>query len=467
MKYSIKITSLLIISLFVANLLADIKIGSITIPSTNMTQSEAHLSIPAIRNAVEEWYHLGTTPYFQELFKKVVAKERQFNDTHYAFYNAYINDWRVPQDLYSKLYAKFYPNVANLKDFRALRWMPSKHIHPQDFLQQELTQRGMVNDNEGGLSRIITSTNLALFGNVGFPGECTMEYFLHRKSHAKPSVDIFKGILGSFGASEAYIPTLMGLADKYFFVEPLRNGKEPETLSQIFIPKDMVDNVAYVAWVQGVPYEEKLVTWVTSLTQAKFGKTPLFSNEKLASQAGVQTLQTTLKDVQNLFKDKQTGHPLFKQILDGIEQGKYRISNILNEYKSEPFMVPGLNHIQARLLIDTECISNPAAVGVVHVYVYDRIPQELKDEYNAELDAIVEKIYQERIKSDIPLQPQAEEKKRAAEQELKAMCYARPSNAQTQLAISQQPAILMNQQTPVLASAQMPVDDSQYLNQGQ
>ena len=37
--------------LFISNIVADIKIGSITIPAKNMTQSEAQLSIPANRNA--------------------------------------------------------------------------------------------------------------------------------------------------------------------------------------------------------------------------------------------------------------------------------------------------------------------------------------------------------------------------------------------------------------------------------
>ena len=131
----------IVMSLWAIQVSADVKIGSITIPSTNMTQSEAHLSVPAIRNTVERWYNVSTTPYFQNLFNEADGKERQYNNTHYVFYNAFINEWRVPQDLYSKLYVKFHPDEARLKDFHALRWMPTPHINPQDFLKKRVFRK--------------------------------------------------------------------------------------------------------------------------------------------------------------------------------------------------------------------------------------------------------------------------------------------------------------------------------------
>lgn len=425
MKNSINKTWLIIVlGLFAQYVHAVIKIGTITMPETNMTQSEAHLSIPAIRNTVEKWYHLSKVPYYQELFNSIVSKERQFNTTHYVFYNAFTNEWRVPQDLYLKLYAKFHPGAADIKDFRAFRWLPADHVTPKELLKKEFLEHGMINDNEWRVKANMLSTNLALFGNVGFPGECTFEYFLKAKSNTKVDPAIFQAILGIFGANDKYIAEISALADTYFLVEPLLNGNAPQTLSQIFIPKEMADQVAYVAWIQGIPYEEKLATWVISQGQNKFGKTPIYNNEALALKQGVKTSSTVLQEIRQLFKDKQTQHPLFKQILEGIEQGKYRISPLLDEYKTEPFVVPSLNHLQARLIVTPSCVGNIKAN--VQVFVYDRIPQELKDAYNDELDRIVDKIFKERVAAGAKIEPETNEQRQAAEIKLKEVCYAHP-----------------------------------------
>ena len=378
---------------------------------------------------VESWYKLSEVPYYQELFNNVATKERQFNDTHYAFYNAFSNEWRVPQDLYLKLYAKFHPGSADIKDFRCARWLPVHHVTPKELLKKEFLEHRMISDNEWRVKANMLSANLALFGNVGFPGECTFEYFLNAKSNTKVNPDIFKAILATFGADDKYISQINELADIYLVADELRNGKEPQTLSQIFIPKQMADQVAYVAWVQGVPYEEKLANWVMSQSQTQFGKTPLYSNEELALKKGVQTLKTSLQDVRQLFKDKQTQHPLFKQILEGIEAGKYHISTILDEYKAEPFMVPGLNHLQARLIVTPACVGNVEAN--VQVFDYDRIPQANKDAYNEELDSIVDQIFAERVAAGTQVVPETNEQRQAAERKLKEVCYAEPRKVET------------------------------------
>lgn len=382
-----------------------------------MTQSEAHMSVPVIRNMVESWYKYSKVPEYQKLYKNVVEKERAYNDTHYVFYNAFSNEWRVPQDLYLKLYASLHPLTIDIKDFRAFRWLPVNHQTPKELLKKELLEFGMINDNIWRVKANLLSTNLALFGNVGFPGECTFEYFLNAKSNTKVSAEIFESILDIFmkpfpspdgprSTLYKYIPQLQNL-DKYLVSKKISNGKEPQTLAQIFIPKEMVDQVAYLAWVQGIPHEEKLINWVMHNTAPKFGKATSFTK-----------LEPHLASIRELFKDKQTEHPIFKIILQGIEEGKYAISTFLDQYKANPSLLPEAgNNAQARISIDPQhvgCIGCGAAV-----YDYDFISQKNKDAYEKELNEIVYKIRADVLKDansqapkNAPLTQQAQEAKK-------------------------------------------------------
>jgi hypothetical protein len=358
--------------------------------AAGMTQSEAHMSVPVIRTMVEQWYKFSQVPEYQKLYKNVVAQERKYNNTHYAFYNAFSNEWRVPQDLYLKLYASLHPLTADIKDFRAFRWIPVEHQTPKELLKKEFLDFGLVNDNEWRVKANLLSTNLALFGNVGFPGECTFEYFLNAKSNTKVNEAIFKSILDIFlppsqntanpeSILYKYIPQIQAL-DQYLVAGKISSGKEPQTLAQIFIPKDMVDKVAYLAWVQGIPHEEKFINWVMHNTAPKIGKAAAF-----------QTLEPYLASIRELFKDTQTDHPLFKQILDGIEAGSYSISTFLDKYKANPSLLPEAgNNAQARILVDPKHIGC-LGCGVI-VNDYDFIPRGNKAIYEKKLNEIVYKI---------------------------------------------------------------------------
>jgi hypothetical protein len=357
----------------------------------SMTQSEAHFNVPLIRSTIQEVYNFDKNAYLKDLFKKVVDKERSFNDTHYVFYNAFSNEWRVPQDLYLELYKRLHPLTINIEDFRTFRWIPVTHQTPKEFLKKEMEEHGLVNDNEFRLKMYLLSTNLALFGNVGFPGECTIEYFLNAKSNTNVSDAVFKGILDIFDSPKDYkegeepvlykfLPEIAALND-HLKVIPIANGQEPQTLSQIFIPKEIVDTVAYVAWVQGNPYDEKLVNWVEQTLKPSVAIAPAYAKTA-----------PFLQEIRELFADQKTKHPLFNKILDGIEKGSYTISPLLQEYKTTPELVPGLNNLQARLILSPEYVGNPSAN--VKVFTYDRIDRKKKSNYEKALNDLANRIMQ-------------------------------------------------------------------------
>lgn len=362
-----------------------------------MTQSEAHMSLKVIQEEVERTYDFSNNPYYQELYSQVVARERKHKN-HYVFYNAFSNQWRVPQDLYLKLYKRFHVLSFNIEKFRTFRWIPVSHITPKEFLKNEFKTYGMVNDNEWRVKAYLLSTNLALFGNVGFPGECTFEYYLHAISQTRIIPEIFKTILDLFDDPTKYpagtepmlykyIPRIAALED-LLEVMPLKNGKRPGTLSQIFIPKENVDQVAYLSWVTGLPYEEKMVSWVLTESQDQLGEMPLYKKSA-----------AVLADIKELFKDKKEEHPLFEQILKSIEECKYCMTNILNEYTTYPKLVPGINNMQARLILSSEYLGNPRS-GVI-MYEYDRIKPFAKQKYEKALNDIVEEIVEDMRKAAI------------------------------------------------------------------
>lgn len=377
--------------LFIACICALTKVNAV---EQKMTQSEAHMSVPLIKNMVQKWYSFKKTPYFKELYDAVITKERDYNDSHYAFYNAFSNEWRVPQDLYLKLYERFHPLTVDINDFRAFRWMPVDHKTPTELIAEEMRNHGLVNDNEWRLKTYLLSTNLALFGNTGYPGECTFDYYLKAKSNTRVNEQIFKGILDLFDDPTKYAEgetpilykylTEIADLDKFLVADPLPNGEEPQSLAQIFIPQSMVDKVAYLAWVQGIPYDAQLANWVMSTVKTSEGAVPLYPPTK-----------ALLEEIREIFKDKQEGHPLFKSIFEGIESGKYVISTFLNQYKETPYLIPGLNNIQARLIISPEFIGSVGAD--VKVFTYDRIPTDKKKAYEDKLNEIVDKIFADRI----------------------------------------------------------------------
>ena len=367
----------------------------IRIPAVNMTQSQAQMSIPALKKEVEEWYHPQENKFIAELWGKVVAREAEFNDTHYVFYTAFNNEWRLLQDLYLKLYERFHPLTLKIKDFRTFRWVPV-HETLKEFLQQEFLTRGLIDDNDAHVKARVISTNFALFGNVGFMGECTMQYFLARKSNTQLDVSYYKTVLDRFGCSHKYVPVLQNL-EQYLLgstinVIILKDLIEiyPQTLSQIFVPKEIVDDVAYVSWVEGIPYEPEFVAWIMEKPQ-----------NEIARDKDFTFVWDKLKRVRKLFQEKKD-HPIFKLFLDGISNNKYRVSALLEQYKSKPQSLPYLNNIQARLFMDAAGILSKVGAHI-KVFDYDTIPAENKIAYEKRIDELAERIFRDRLDELAPL----------------------------------------------------------------
>lgn len=349
-------------------------------------QSEAHLQIEEVK---EEMAKISlrlpgapqpirslspnqmVTPYLN-VINAAINKEVQFKNTHYAFYSGGNNEWRVPQDLYKKLYVHYKNPGSSLNDFVFVRFGNAKSIKAQDFLNENVAKWGGVNDNIKEVKDVVMSVNLAIFGNVGFPGECTWNYFMEAKSHTFPSAQRYYEIVKAFDVT--YDIELLAKETKEL-ADMLINGSPEQTLYQFFVPQNKVDDVAYVAWVLGFPAHPKSV----ELMERAIGKKP---------HIGKFTVPAVEKVMKRFKTDKD--NPVYKELIELTANGEFGMSGFMKGMCNDPFSMKNLNETQGRLLVTNEIFKNPASG--VKVFAHFTTPKNIQDAYNRKFDALVQKI---------------------------------------------------------------------------
>lgn len=340
----------------------------VSIYSDKFTQSEAHMSLPEIKKLIAKNYDLK--PY-DKFIAAILSNEKKYKDGYYVFYHGTDNVWRLPQDLYTQLYAYFNPlGYRATKDFTFLRFEdeygPSS---AQEFLVTELKKSGLINDH-GKMGAILLSVNLALFGNVGVPSECTWEYFIKSRGHANPSRATYEKIMDKFGLTHKYIDQLMSLVKLY-------DTKE-QTIVQIFIPKNKIDQIGYLSWIKGIPAHKETMDWVKrSVKNKKYPKT-----------------QPAIVDLTETFKYEQEINPIFKNLMERVEAGDFSLDDFLHIYRNNPEKIVDINDVMARLIFTPDVLLNPDS-GVKFFRFSTATPERLQL-YHQRLNEVVDKIIAEK-----------------------------------------------------------------------
>lgn len=376
--------------------------------SDEYVQSEAHLQLDDVKEKMSKFImrvpedpnkperpltpNQIVTPLLN-IVSGVINKEVELKNSHYAFYNASNNEWRVPQDLYKKLYIH-YKNVGSaLDDFAFVRFGNAKSIKAQDFLNENIAEWGGINDNVGEVRDVVMSVNIALFGNVGFPGECTWNYFIEAKSHRWPFPQNYFEILKAFDVTydiELLAKETQSLSDMLIKASP------EQTLFQFMIPKNKVDDVAYVSWILGFPAHPKSMALMEKIMEGK-------------PRVGSFTGPAVKKVMKSFRKDKN--NPTYKELAQLASNGEFGISGFMEGMCSDPFAIPNLNETQGRILVTNEVFKNHNSG--VKVFTYFTTPKNIQDDYMRKLDALVQKIIsQEASKS--PAQKAADRTKNEA-----------------------------------------------------
>ena len=341
---------------------------SVSMYSDKFTQSEAHMSLPEIKKLINKNYDIK--PY-NTFIASILSNEKKYKDDYYVFYHGTDNVWRLPQDLYTQLYAYFNPLTRHAtKDFTFLRFEDEYGpANAQDFLVAELKKSGLINDH-GKMGAILLSVNLALFGNVGTPSECTWEYFIKSRGHANPSRVTYEKIMDRFGLTHKYINDLMSLIKLY-------DTKE-QTIVQVFVPKNKVDQIGYVSWIKGIPAHKETMDWVKrSVKNKTYSKT-----------------QPAIVDLTETFKHEQEVNPIFKNLMERVEAGDFSLDDFLHMYRNNPEKIVDINDVMARLIFTPDVLLNPES-GVKFFRFSTVSPERLKI-YHQRLNEVVDKIIVEK-----------------------------------------------------------------------
>jgi len=338
---------------------------------TRFTQTEAHLHLPQIRQLIAKNYKVEL---YLDTVSTVIANEARHKDTHYAFYNTTSNMWRLAQDLYTRLYARFNPMKEGSR-FTFLRFNDEAvNSTAQGFLVNELKEKGLVDDNTS-TGAILLSVNLSLFGNVGFPGECSWQYFVAPQGHKAPWRETYENMMKKFGLTDKYIDELMSLVDIY-------NTKE-DTIIQVLVPKDKIDEIGYLAWVKGIPAHGETINWIMSNAKTK---------------SFTRHVKPTMEKLTERFAAEKEKNPLYKDMMAAVQAGDFSLDSFLKVYCNRPWDLKEINDLTGRLLFTPDVLLNPESG--VKFYRFSTTHRSKLKEYNDLLNQIIDKIILEKEAQD-------------------------------------------------------------------
>src|SRR5438045_1108057 len=188
-------------------------------------------------------------------------------------------------------------------------------------------------------------------------------------SHAEPDRAMYESIMDEFGLSYQYVGELMKLVK-------LLEAKQ-QSLLQIFVPKNLIDDIGYLAWTKGIPAHQGSIDWVKKI---RF---------KTKGSKGIGRI---LSDLKHNFKNKQEKDPLFRDMLKDLEEDAFSIDDYLTKCCNDPSSVPNMNEVQARLIFTDDILLNPSSG--VKMYRYSGVPYRKMQEYKKRFDALIKQMVQ-------------------------------------------------------------------------
>lgn len=309
----------------------------VALPATH-----AYLSVPQLEELVHSSWATELHMY-KPLITEVLAAEEIYEPTHHVFYHAQMGSLRIVQDFIKEWYQFLYPHVP-VKDFYFLRawYQLPQTVDANTFIDE--VEGGMPIewcDNHSFFVKRMLSVNFSLFGstqNFGVFGECTFKYFFMGKSIKKPLIEnLLLDIFDHNDFDKKYIETLFKLNA---FIETKEGS-----LYQLFVPKDKVDQIAFVAQRLGTPYRK----------------------------------------------------PVIANYFDFFKQRHRGLTSILEAYCNAPTtIIDVLDRLQGRLLFSQDILLNPTSG--VKIFRYTTIPHEKLKIYQYELKKVCKRIFKRWLK---------------------------------------------------------------------
>lgn len=292
--------------------------------SPKLTQTEAYMLVNQALVNTHWGYELNK---YNSIINQILAREYELKDDYYVFYHAQQSYYRILHDLMKETY-QLLAMEPEFTDFKFLRaWFDSpEKINVHDFLTMH---ESFLNTSWHYFdSQQMLCANLALFGNSNAPYECTFFYFVNNANIMPPSLHgCLEGFFDSFRFDHKFINDLLAAADMVATQEGL--------LYQIFIPKDKVDQYAYLSYVGTAPWNKAI-------------NAPYFDVNKRRHTA---------------------------------------LSPIIDQYCNDPFSIPEIDRIQVRILLSQDLLLNPASG--IKVFRYTAASSENEIAYEQKLKNII------------------------------------------------------------------------------
>lgn len=336
------------------------------------TQTEAYLHLPQLKNLVDTWF--GNVPITEQqktenpdlyksyqglhgsLFKynkivsAVLQKEQEFKD-YYVFYHGTEPMWAVFNDFITQLYELETGKPAGkdfifLRDFKSPRWQNLPQIN--SFLDSTVDVQKSIARTSGNpwvLSEyhpplnagFLLATNLSLFGSTTRPNSSTWKYFLKSLS-ANP------GMMGKLiaGYLTPWIknPQTLGHLAAIFVILAEYIETNEGLLYQIFVPRAIVDEIAYLSFPRANPW--------------------------------------------NI--------PVGADSWDDSRKRYTRIEPILSMYRNEPEHIKNfMDGMEARIIPYAQYFANPSSG--IKIFMYSTLDDEKKQKYQTCIKNIAARIY--------------------------------------------------------------------------
>ncbi|HEV2601497.1 MAG TPA: ankyrin repeat domain-containing protein [Candidatus Babeliales bacterium] len=294
----------------------------------------------------------------ETIIQRMLENEERYRDTHFVFYHAQNQGNRIIVELLRNVYAWEYKKQLRL-DFEFLRlWKDGSDFKD---VNSYLDSFGIpnpftvgdndLNDNREDIRVVLLAVNPLLFGNFQDSGECTFDYFLNEQGISNFIHIPLKKIFKHYGFKESFIRDLIDINK--------RNKPKTGDIVQIFIPKNLVDDSAYLCQAWGAPQKEQL--------RDKYGQ-PIITDNK-----GVM-------------------------LYDNVRQRYTKCSGILELLQINPDAVPESKTIQLRLFFSKMGpLLNPA-LGA-KMFRFTTLSAEQLRESKEAVKIVASKIFAERAGS--------------------------------------------------------------------
>ncbi|MCK4651376.1 hypothetical protein KAT08_04345 [Candidatus Babeliales bacterium] len=209
--------------------------------------------------------YIGTKK-LESIINKVINYEKKFYKTHFIFYHGQKREFRILQDIYTKLYETF--NKTKLKDFFFLR-IPNKNFDKFQIIDEFINHYKYkilnnsypfnIFDNNKNANQHILSVNTSLFGNTLYSlekyiCECTFKYFVRSENITTIAIlDLAKEMFSLFNVYWVFNKYKYEIKNLINLLSQEENSKTGN-LIQIFIPKIFVNTITYRATPGGSPF---------------------------------------------------------------------------------------------------------------------------------------------------------------------------------------------------------------------